>query len=149
MDASGNKQNNEQNTDDDSLLIIPESTEDQKQYADPETKLPEAEVEDLERAQKEAELLLRDLEAKQFEQNIRERREYATLIFCLTLCWLVIIISVLVLQGFSSWTTFSLSDNVLMALIGGTTVNVVGTLYIVLKYLFPEHRNKDKNSLPS
>lgn len=43
---------------------------------------------------------------------------------------------------FSEWVVaFELSDTVVLALIGGTTANVVGLFYIVARYLFPRRDN--------
>ena len=45
----------------------------------------------------------------------------------------------LALQGFlSPWKVFALSDAVILAAIGGTTVNVLGIFIIVVNYLFPK-----------
>jgi len=45
----------------------------------------------------------------------------------------------LLLQGFGlrSWE-FKLSDTVMLAVIGSTTVNILGILYVVANYLFPK-----------
>jgi len=45
----------------------------------------------------------------------------------------------LLLQGFGlrSWE-FKLSDPVMLAVIGSTTVNILGILYVVANYLFPK-----------
>ena len=45
----------------------------------------------------------------------------------------------LVIQGvFSPWGIFNLSNNVLLAAIGGTTINVIGLFLVVARYLFPK-----------
>ena len=44
----------------------------------------------------------------------------------------------LFVQGWQSTTAFDLSDNVLIVLITGTTVNVIGVFVVVMNYLFPK-----------
>lgn len=51
--------------------------------------------------------------------------------------------ALLVLQGFhgyGEWDSFHLSDVVLLSAIGATTVNILGILYVVAKYLFPPRK---------
>lgn len=69
-------------------------------------------------------------------QDIAERKKYASRIFCLLSLWLIGIFLLLVLQG-THQNGFHLSDNVLIAAIGGTTVNVIGIFIVVTRYLFP------------
>lgn len=93
------------------------------------------EEEDLQRQQARA--VLRGL-----NQDIAERKKYAHFFFLLACSWLVAICVFLLLQGFGSvWFgrfPFKLSESVLLALIGSTTVNVLGILYVVANYLFPK-----------
>ena len=52
---------------------------------------------------------------------------------------------ILVLQGFGSnshW--FAISEAVVIAAIGGTTINVIGIFIVVAKYLFPK-RDSEAN----
>lgn len=77
----------------------------------------------------------RELELFSFRQDIEERKKYAGRIFKLIAIWLIGIFVLLVLQGFSL-CGFKLSNNVLIASIGGTTINVIGIFIIVVKYLF-------------
>jgi hypothetical protein len=97
---------------------------------DPETRQEEDDL------QKEhAKAILRGL-----KQDIDERKKYAKYFFVLACFWLAAITILLVLQGFGSlWPIlFKLADNVLLAVIGSTTVNVLGILYVVANYLFPK-----------
>ena len=72
-------------------------------------------------------------------QDIRLRRKYANRIFYLVRYWLIGVLGVLILQGaLGPWKLFDLSENVLLALIGGTTVNVLGLFVVVINYLFPK-----------
>lgn len=92
---------------------------------------------------------------KGLRQDIKARKRYARCIFRLIVWWLVSIFVMLLLQGFLSeakievlwppfcplWKTkigFRLSDPVLLALIGGTTANVLGLFFFVVQYLFPK-----------
>lgn len=72
------------------------------------------------------------------EQDLNERKTYASRIFVLICCWLGGMIGLLLLQGFLSvWGVFNLSEAVILAAIGGTTINVLGIFIIVVNYLFP------------
>src|ERR1700686_2511228 len=68
-------------------------------------------------------------------QDIAERKKYAGFFFCLSCAWLLAIMTILLLQGFGSlwfWKVpFKLSDGIVLTMIGSTTVNVLGILYIV------------------
>jgi hypothetical protein len=71
-------------------------------------------------------------------QDINERRRYAGRIFWIIVFWLAGIFVLLLIQGaLSPWRLFSLDDAVLIAAIGGTTVNVIGIFIVVARYLFP------------
>jgi hypothetical protein len=89
------------------------------------------EEEDLDRQQQKAAI-------QGLVQDIDERKKYATYFFWLACSWLLTIILVVLLQGFGGFLEFRLSDNVVLALIGSTTVNVLGILYVVSNYLFPK-----------
>ena len=84
-----------------------------------------------------------DLLNRQLEQDIDERKMYAQLIFVLIVGWIVAILAVVLLQGFS-FKGFEISDKVLMTLIGGTTINILGIFIIVANYLFPRFCLKSK-----
>ena len=75
---------------------------------------------------------------KDSAQDRSERKTYAGRIFRLLIVWLCVVASILLLRGFSQFSLFSLSDAVLMTLIGSTTASVVGIFIIVAKYLFPQ-----------
>jgi hypothetical protein len=73
------------------------------------------------------------------KQDITARRNYARRIFYLIVWWLIAVFILLLLQGFLSPNKiFHLSDAVLLALIGGTTANVLGIFMVVVWYLFPK-----------
>lgn len=71
-------------------------------------------------------------------QDIRERRRYAGRVFWLVVFWLAGIFVLLLLEGFFAKSGyFHLGSSVLIAAIGGTTVNVIGIFIVVARYLFP------------
>ena len=68
-----------------------------------------------------------------------QRRLYAKCVFGLVCAWIIAIYALLIFQVFGAVMTplfRPLSDGVLIALISSTTVNLIGTLIIVLKYIF-------------
>jgi hypothetical protein len=68
-----------------------------------------------------------------------QRRRYARRVFSLVCVWITAIFVLLLLQSFGSAMVpryRPLSDSVLIALISSTTVNLIGTLILVLKYIF-------------
>ncbi len=78
------------------------------------------------------------------EENVADRKsartqreKYAGRVFILVSVWITAIFLLLVFQGFGGKLGYApLSDKVLLALITSTTVNLIGTLIIVLKYIF-------------
>lgn len=67
--------------------------------------------------------------------NIVRRGNWGNRIFWLLLGWLIAVIAIVVLQGFSI-AGFRLSDSIIIAFIGTTTADVLALGYIVAKYLF-------------
>ncbi len=108
------------------------SLKDVSNVPDPETRQEEDDLQ-----QEHARAVLRGV-----TQDIDERKKYARRFFILACFWLVAITVLLVLQGFGSFwfglMPFKLADTVLLAVIGSTTVNVLGILYVVVNYLFPK-----------
>ena len=80
-----------------------------------------------------------DITLINFSQNVTARRRYSYRIFLTTSLWLTSVISILIAVGLKK---LFLSDAVLIALLGTTTVNVLGFFVIVIQYLF----NKDKST---
>ena len=73
-------------------------------------------------------------------QKLELRSEFAPKLYRLTCVWLGAVLLVLVAQGVSEGSRFHffrLHDEVLIALLGTTTVNIVGLAYAIAKYLFP------------
>jgi len=79
----------------------------------------------------------RSLELRGIGQDLSERKTYANRIFCLVVGWLICMVGLLLLQGFKP-AGFHLSDTIITAAIGATTINVLGMLYVVANYLFPK-----------
>lgn len=84
----------------------------------------------------------KEAELSGLKLDIEQRKEFADKIFKLIVWWLIAIFSVLLLQGFGGrigWA--ALSDGVMLALIGGTTANVLGIFAIVANYIFRKPQN--------
>lgn len=96
---------------------------------------------ELETKQMECSVELKLQEIKDVEQNRRERRGYAYRIFCLIAVWLWGLALIVMMDGARM---LDLSDNVLLGLITGTSVNVIGLMAIVAKYLFPNNNGGSK-----
>lgn len=75
------------------------------------------------------------------EQDKNERKRYAFNIYSLICAWLVCIFIVISWQGFGTFgpNPFHLSDSVILALVGSTTINVLGLFVIVVNYLFKQN----------
>lgn len=69
------------------------------------------------------------------KQDRGERKLYAARIFYLMCVWLALLFAVLALEGWEAGG-FHLEQGVLLALIGGTTANVLGIFVLVARYLF-------------
>ena len=71
------------------------------------------------------------------DREMEQRETYANRIFLLVVGWICVIFVLLLLQGFGTAIHYKpLSDKVLLALITSTTVDIIATLILVLKYLF-------------
>lgn len=77
-------------------------------------------------------------ENKGDSQDRDQRKEFAEKIFSFVSLYMFAVFFILFLSGGPG--SFKLSDTVLVTLLGTTTANVIGTLIIVVKYLFS--RNK-------
>ncbi len=111
--------------------------------------------EDFEDRINEAKASIEEERFRILKQDREERQKYARYLFQLICAWLLGIYSIIMFSGFGSTTvrinlsdvpgvqrleefkpSFQLSDAVLLALIGGTTINVLGLFVIVANYLF-------------
>ena len=84
------------------------------------------------------------LENVQLGQDIRERKKYADRIFVIMSIWLATTMLIVLCHG-NKTNNFNLSGDVLMTLLGGTTLNVLGLFAIVANYLFPKQNQQRKN----
>ncbi len=85
-----------------------------------------------------------------YQQDVAARRSYAAKIFWLVVGWLGIVFALLVACGIKRPATtigFELSDKVLLAIIAGTTVDVIGLFAIVANYLFYKPSKRVKRRL--
>jgi hypothetical protein len=83
----------------------------------------------------------KQLELESRKQDIELRGKFSRRIFSLIVVWLLIVLMIVIFEGFHTTICthdFKLSDNVLLALIGSTTANVLGVFIIVVHYLFPD-----------
>lgn len=81
--------------------------------------------------------ILKDQIKKRYEQDTIWREIFANWVIKINTRWLTAVIVILCLSSY-----INLSDNVLMVLLGTTTINVLGLAHIVLKGLFQENRSK-------
>lgn len=93
------------------------------------------------------------------KQDRKERAKYAGKLFVLICAWLISIYLIIISHGLNKQSvsvqradeteitynfSFDLSDTVLLALIGGTTINVLGLFVIVANYLFNQPKPPEK-----
>lgn len=83
-----------------------------------------------------ADLERKRLQNQSLRDDIKARKKYADSIFQLVCCWLVVVLLLLCANGLKCG--FSLSDGVLIAVISGTTANVLGLFLVVANYFFPK-----------
>lgn len=76
-------------------------------------------------------------ELKAFKDNTEQRKRYGFLIFGFVTVWMVLVLAVVILDGWIRGPV-DIDIQVLLALITSTTVNVLGILMIVAKFFFPE-----------
>lgn len=91
--------------------------------------------EEFTRKEKELHLRRSEHELKESQQNTELRKIYINRNFLLTCVWLVIVLLVVLCQGFGLGH-FNLHDSVLITLLSTTTANIIGVLVIVITYLF-------------
>lgn len=79
-------------------------------------------------------------EIESLKQDREQRKHFAIHIFYSVRAYMLLIFIVLFVQGFNIFN-FSLSDTVLVTLLGTTTVNVIGIFAFVARYLFHHDKN--------
>lgn len=80
-------------------------------------------------------------ELKDVREDRKARRELIEKIPLLTYIYLGIVALILLMQGFS-FVCFYLSDSVLVALLGTTSVNVIGLVWLIVSHYFNKHKSK-------
>lgn len=105
---------------------LPSSTQD----LDPD---PSLSLEDL-KQKHDIELLKQELEELKDTHTLRLK--FAKSIFWVVVLWLLFVSIILVMEGFWLWD-FSLSDAILITILTTTSINIIGLLVIVAKWLFP------------
>ena len=85
----------------------------------------------------------REIENSGLRQDIQERKKYAVHIFWMVALWLLAMVVIIFYKGFG-WFHNNISDAILLALIGSTTLNVLTFFVIVTKYLFPNKYGEAK-----
>lgn len=86
-----------------------------------------------------------DILRQQLNESIdthKLRIGYANKIFVLVCLWLLCVVVGVLLSGFNEKTGFILSDQVLIAFIATTTLNVLGLFAIVAKWMFQQNNNQ-------
>lgn len=86
---------------------------------------------------------MRDLDHKDRQNEVTNRGKYTDWIFWSVAGWMLAVFMVVVLSGINicGFSGFRLSNDVLMVLLGTTTVNVIGVWVIVAQYLFPKRQS--------
>jgi hypothetical protein len=89
----------------------------------------------------------RDVELQNLQIEIDQRKAaftlshvYAVRIFWLVFSWLAVVLGIIIWQGIVP-SSVRLSNTVLITLLSTTTINMIGLLIIVIKYVF-NHRLK-------
>lgn len=86
-----------------------------------------------ERERLQNKLLESDLKDK--EQDRDQRKDFAMMIFEL-MCWYLFCVFFIIILNGMTMTNFHVSDDVILALLGTTAVEVIGTFAFVARYLF-------------
>ncbi|WP_449399216.1 hypothetical protein [Chryseobacterium wanjuense] len=105
--------------------------------------------EDFQRAEKDEEELTKDIknaELQRYLKDTRDRGWLAKWTACVVSIWLFLVITILYFN--KNYFCLFLSDTVLVALLGTTTLNVLGLSFIVLKGHF-NSANKGNSSPPT
>jgi hypothetical protein len=76
-----------------------------------------------------------DEEIKDLQQDREQRKEFADKIFDFMRCYLGAVFFIIMLNGITI-NNFKVSDEVVLALLGTTAIEVIGTFTIVARYLF-------------
>ena len=95
------------------------------------------EEQEIERYKQEAERAKEEL--ARYKQDTKERKTLSKWVRCIVPVWLGFTATSFLLNGYGC---ISVSESVMITLLGTTTANVLGLGYILLKGLFPEEKIK-------
>lgn len=84
-------------------------------------------------------MTMREQRKTRFSQDTRYRKYLANWVMFIVPCWLLAVVVIVFLQGFS---IIKLDNEVIITLLATTTLNVLGLAYIVLKGIYPESKEK-------
>jgi len=93
-------------------------------------------------AKLQAELDIIQTERDILRDERKERKEYTGKIFYLIVYWLCTILLLLILDSIDE---IDISDNVMIALVSGTTASVIGIFHFALKYIYRLPEKKEKS----
>lgn len=79
---------------------------------------------------------LNEEQIKDKQQDREQRKEYADKIFFLVATWLILLLILLLFCGSG---VINFSDTVIVAILTGTTLDILGFMIIVANYLFPKN----------
>ncbi len=77
-----------------------------------------------------------EAELESLKTDTAARKTYANRIYWLAIVWLSAVLAILLLQGFHLFSWNPLPDNVMIALVAGSTTGVLGILASVIAYIF-------------
>lgn len=77
----------------------------------------------------------KELKNQDYAQDIQLRKQFSWATYALLCAWMLIV------AGLIIWS--SRSDELMIALVSGATIQVIGLYYIVLRYIFPSRNGKD------
>ena len=85
-----------------------------------------------------------DITKKGAEQDIRERKRYARRVYKFYKWWMLGLIAIVLIGG-AEWSksngfSFDISEKVLLMLTGTTTLGVLGSFFVIVRYLFSTKR---------
>lgn len=110
-----------------------ESTEEKEETQADLTHMEQKTLAHEERERLQNKLLESDLKDK--EQDRDQRKDFAMMIFEL-MCWYLFCVFFIIILNGMTMTNFHVSDDVILALLGTTAVEVIGTFAFVARYLF-------------
>ena len=100
-----------------------------------------AAYDEIEKRKREAEARHLEIQNESDTQDRDQRKDFAERIFSFAAIYMLGVFFMIFISG-TETTNFTLSDNVLITLLGTTTANVIGVFAIVVTYLFSRNKRK-------